>query len=97
MGDESESDDDFKKEHSQLYPLLVILGCVAFIAPLLVYCFWIGEANLWVILGAFGAFIVGIGLFNIVGAILRQYLGHIVTLGCFLLGGVMIWVSLLLI
>ena len=97
MGDESDSDDDFKEEHPWMYPLLVILGCVAFIAPLLVYCFWIGEANLWAILGAFGAFIMGIGLFNIVGAILRQYLGHIVTLGCFLLGGVMIWVSLLLI
>ena len=92
-----DSDDDFKEEHPRLYPLLVILGCVAFIAPLLTYCFWIGEANLWALLGAFGAFIVGIGLFNIVGAILHQYLGHIVTLGCFLLGGVMIWVSLLLI
>lgn len=91
------SDDDFKEEHPRLYPLLVILGCVAFIAPLLVYCLWIGEANLWALLGVAGAFIMGIGMFNIVAAILHQYLGHVVTVGCFLLGGVMIGVSLLLI
>lgn len=92
-----DSDDDFKAEHPRLYPLLVILGCVAFIAPLLVYCLWIGEANLWALLGIAGAFIMGIGMFNIVAAILHQYLGHVVTVGCFLLGGVMIGVSLLLI
>lgn len=92
-----DSDDDFKAEHPRLYPLLVILGCVAFIAPLLVYCLWIGEANLWALLGIAGAFIMGIGMFNIVAAILHQYLDHVVTVGCFLLGGVMIGVSLLLI
>ena len=92
-----DSDDDFKAEHPRLYPLLVILGCVAFIAPLLVYCLWIGEANLWALLGVAGAFIMGIGMFNIVAAILHQYLGHVVTVGCFLLGSVMIGVSLLLI
>lgn len=92
-----DSDDGFKAEHPRLYPLLVILGCVAFIAPLLVYCLWIGEANLWALLGVAGAFIMGIGMFNIVAAILHQYLGHVVTVGCFLLGGVMIGVSLLLI
>ena len=49
------------------------------------------------LLGLGGSVIVSIGLCNIVALIVHQYLGHVVTIGCFLLGGVMIGVSLLLI
>ena len=92
-----DSDDDFKQEHPRLYALSIVLVVVAFMTPPLAYCIWVGQANMWALLGVFGAFIVGIGLCNIVAAIVHQYLGHIFTISCFLLGGVMISVSLLLI
>lgn len=94
-----DSDEEFKQEHPWLYPLLVVLGLVAFLGPLALYCILVGKTadSWWAILGGAGSLIVGIGLFNIVAIAVRQYLGHIVTIGCFLLGGVMIGVSLLLI
>ena len=94
-----DSDEEFKQEHPWLYPLLVVLGLVTFLGPLALYCILVGKTadSWWAILGGAGSLIVGIGLFNIVAIAVRQYLGHIVTIGCFLLGGVMIGVSLLLI
>ena len=36
----------------------------------------------------------GVGLFNFVAILINQYLGHLVSLLSFLIGGVLIWVSL---
>ena len=44
-----------------------------------------------------GGFIVGIGLFNFVAIILHQYLGHLVSILSFLIGGVLMAVSVPLI
>ena len=43
----------------------------------------------------FGAFLIGIGLFNFVAIIIRQYLGHLVSIVSFILGGACIWISLI--
>ena len=52
--------------------------------------------NGWTFLGMGGGFLVGVGLFNIVGAWLEQYLGHWVTILCLVLGGAMMAASWLL-
>lgn len=69
----------------------MVLGIVALQAPFALYGVLTGGEveTAWGIVGGVGAFIVGIGLFNIVAAALKQYLGHFVTLGCFLLGGLL--------
>ena len=41
-----------------------------------------------------GSMIFGVGLFNFVAILINQYLGHLVSLLSFLIGGVLIWVSL---
>ena len=46
-------------------------------------------------LGAFGAFLFGIGLFNYVAIIIRQFLGHLLSIVCFAIGAVLIGLSLL--
>lgn len=94
-----DSDDDFKAEHPRLYALSIVLLLVALMAPPTLYVIFVlnNGATAWGLLGLGGSVIVSIGLCNIVALIVHQYLGHIVTIGCFLLGGVMIGVSLLLI
>ena len=47
-------------------------------------------------LGVAGGFVTGVGLFNLVGAWLHQYLGHVFTLLCVGGGTLMMAVSLLL-
>ena len=94
-----DSDDDFKAEHPRLYALSIVLLLVALMAPPTLYVIFVlnNGATAWGLLGLGGSVIVSIGLCNIVALIVHQYLGHVVTIGCFLLGGVMIGVSLLLI
>ena len=66
--------------------------------PLVLYLFLIPdptvEINIWGVLGIIGAFIVGIGLFNLVAIMIRQYLGHLVTILSFLIGGLLMAISL---
>lgn len=50
-----------------------------------------------ILLGLIGAFIFGIGCFNIVAAFMQQYLGHKVTLICFSLGFILSIVSILIV
>lgn len=79
-----ESDDAFKKEHPVAYPLFVILGLAALLAPMVLFFLLIGGNSGEITLGSalfglLGGFCVGVGLFNIVAAFLGQYLGHKVT------------------
>ena len=46
-----------------------------------------------VMLGFAGGFIFGIGLFNFVAIIIKQYLGHWVSIVSFLIGGAMMLIS----
>ena len=93
------SDDDFKHKHPIGYGVLVFCGIVALLLPLLLLLLiteiWFpAPPSGFLLLAMAGCFIVGIGLFNIVAAWIGQYLGHWLTFGSLLLGGILIAVSL---
>jgi len=97
----AQSDVRFQLEHPRAYRLLVFLGCTALLLPVVLY----GVITLAVfpapnspllMLGWLGAFIFGVGLFNIVAAWIHQYLGHAVTAVCFALGTALVAISCLL-
>lgn len=85
------SDNDFKRAHPVGYVFLLLIGMFVLFTPMVAYIAYIifinPCPNEWTImLGWAGTFAIGVGLFNIVGAWIHQYLGHGVTLGC-ILGG----------
>lgn len=93
------SDAQFKKRHPVGYVFLVIFGVAVFMLPMLLYGLYTipiygDEMNNWLLLGLVGSMVFGVGLFNFVAIIIRQYLGHLVSILSFLIGGVLIWVSL---
>ena len=92
------SDADFKQAHPIGYGFLVALGITALLTPFIGYALYTGialsAASGWLILGWVGAFIIGIGLFNFVAIIIKQYLGHWVSILSFLIGGILVAVSL---
>ena len=95
------SDDEFKAEHPIGYFFLVLLGITALLMPVIIFMYYyivyvvpVTDSPAWMILGWIGSFIIGIGLFNFVGIIIKQYLGHLVSIFSFLLGGIMVALSL---
>ena len=93
------SDEDFKRKHPVGYFFLVLLGIAAFIAPMAVYGIYVintfgNEGNGWFLLGLLGSMAIGVGLFNFVAIIIKQYLGHLVSIISFLIGGILIAISL---
>ena len=95
------SDDIFKKAHPIAYGAIVFLGIVALLGPVagwIIYSLIVNPApnSFWLMLGFAGAFSIGIALFNIVAAILKQYLGHYVTLGCSAFGVFLIYLAILI-
>ena len=91
------SDYEFKEKHPIGYGFLVLLGIVALMLPVILYLFFVIPYDInsaWIMLGWVGAFIVGIGFFNFVAIIIKQYLGHLVSILSFVIGGVLIWISL---
>ena len=93
------SDDEFKRKHPIGYVFLVMLGLVALMLPVILYLVFVIPLDInspWLMLGWVGAFVVGIGLFNFVAIIIKQYLGHLVSILSFIIGGILIWLSLLL-
>ena len=92
-----EADQEFKRKHPIGYPALVMLGMVALLLPACLFCVLVdGTKSGWIVLGFVGGFVFGIGLFNFVAIIIKQYLGHLVSIACFLVGGVMMLISWLL-
>lgn len=94
-------DDNFEKEHPVIYGILCVIGILVLVLPNILFTIYITlvtqpEGEIFLLIGIVGAFIVGIGLFNIVAAWMKQYMGHLVTIGCFLLGGLLIVLSLML-
>lgn len=92
------SDEDFKRQHPIGYGFLVGCGIGGLLLPqiilILVTCVFFPAPNSgFLILAMLGCFIIGIGIFNIVAAWIGQYLGHWVTFGCFLLGGLLVAIS----
>ena len=97
----SASDDIFKKAHPIAYGFIVFLGIIALIGPCFVWIIYSGVINpapnsFWLMLGFAGAFSIGIALFNVVAAILKQYLGHFLTLGCSTFGVLLIYIAFLI-
>lgn len=91
------SDYEFKEKHPIGYGFLVLLGIVALLFPVVLYLIFVIPYDInsaWIMLGWVGAFIVGIGFFNFVAIIIKQYLGHLVSILSFVIGGVLIWISL---
>lgn len=96
-----ESDADFQRRHPVGYVFAVLLGIFALLLPMTVYVLVVRPPHtppgFGVFLGMAGGFIVGIGLFNFVAIILHQYLGHLVSILSFLIGGALMAVSVSLI
>ena len=92
-------DSDYYYEHPVKYRLLQTAGGLAIWLPMLIYYFitiaFDAPENWWTLLGEFGAMIFGIGIFNIIGIALDKYMGHIVTIGCFLVGGGFVFISVI--
>ena len=90
------SDARFKEKHPVGYAFLVVFAVAVFMMPMLLFGWvaWEEEENGWLLLGLVGSMIFGVGLFNFVAILINQYLGHLVSLLSFLIGGVLIWVSL---
>ena len=68
------SDDAFKRTHPVGYRFLVALGLVALLGPMALWTALLVIGRLpavgaWPLLGAFGAFLFGIGLFNYVAMV----------------------------
>lgn len=87
------SDDEFKAKHPIGYGFLVMLGIATLLLPAIAFCVLVGTDEGWVLLGAAGGFVFGIGLFNFVAIIIKQYLGHWVSIVSFLIGGAMMVAS----
>jgi len=92
------SDYEFKEAHPVGYGFLVMLGIAALLLPVILYMVFvipIADNSPWIMLGWVGGFVIGIGLFNFVAIIIKQYLGHLVSIISFIVGGVLIWISLI--
>lgn len=87
------SDEEFKQKHPVGYFFLVLLGIAVLLLPAILFSALVGSETGWVILGFAGGFVFGIGLFNFVAIIIKQYLGHWVSIVCFSLGSIMMFLS----
>ena len=91
------SDYEFEESHPIGYGFLVMLGIVALLLPVILYMVFIipiADNSPWLMLGWVGGFVIGIGLFNFVAIIIKQYWGHWVSIISFITGSILIWVSL---
>ena len=93
------SDRAFQKAHPCAYGFLVFLAILALLGPVFVFLIYTQGINPapnspWLILGGLGAFIFGIGLFNFVAVILKQYLGHWLSITCFLIGSALVAIAM---
>lgn len=92
------SDYEFQSKHPIGYFFLVLLGIVALLLPVALYLMLILPYDInspWIMLGWVGGFVIGIGLFNFVAIIIKQYFGHIVSILSFIIGGILVWISLI--
>lgn len=95
------SDYMFKQEHPIAYGFLVFFGITALVLPIVIFLVFTlaifpAPNSPLLLLGFAGAFIFGVGLFNIVAAWIHQYLGHLVTILSFIIGIILIAFSCLL-
>ena len=60
---------------------------------IILYVVGSGTESRWMILGLAGGLIFGVGLFNFTAIIIKQYLGHLVSVISFVAGGLMMLIS----
>ncbi len=90
-------------EHPHALRLLRAISVSALLLPMVVYgalaCFVFNiEGKGWqALVGILGSISLGVGLFNISAAWMDQYLGHRLTIICFVIGALMVTASCLLI
>ena len=89
------SDVAFRARHPIAYWILITIAITALLLPAILVLFFAlripgSSNNAILLLGFAGGFVVGLGLFNLVAAWLRQYLGHVFTIICLLAGAGMI-------
>ena len=83
------SDDEYRALHPIKYYFVVALSMAALLAPMIVLGISLHTPTVG-FAGIVGAFIIGIGLFNFVAIIMDQYLGHLVSILSFIIGGILI-------
>ncbi len=96
------SDEEFKKKHPVGYVLLVMLGILAFLTPLILFIIFplgifeeYALSTGWGGLAIVACLMMGVGFFNLVAAIIHQYLGHKLTIICIFGGGALVGISIL--
>ena len=103
------SDIQLKEKYGKLYTLHIVFSIVILLIPLFIFIFLIptsafeattklGEllSFLGFVLGLIGSFAIGIGFVNVFAAIIKQYLGHFVTLIALTIGMVLDMLGLFL-
>ena len=96
---EEDSDGEMSAAHPVLYSAFAVLGILLFVGALVGYGLLTHALSLfgaWVILGYIGAAALGVSLFSLLMAWIRQYMGHALTLTLLTGGGLCILISLLL-
>lgn len=95
-----ESDYEFKTHHPILYKFVVGLGLLSLFVPmfgfLVIATLLAPQSNAWMLLGLVGSFVFGVGLFNFVAIIMKQYLGLKLSIMTFSIGLALMVISILL-
>jgi hypothetical protein len=95
-----ESDYEFKTHHPILYKFVVLLGLLALFVPMFGYLviasMFVSQSNYWMLLGLAGSFVFGVGLFNFVAIIMKQYLGLKLSIVTLSIGLALMAISILL-
>lgn len=95
------ADDAFKSKYLIRYGIIVSVGLLALLAPMLIYMAYVlfinpAKNSPILLLGLVGTFMIGAGLFNIVGAWVQQYMGHKITAICLIIGSLITLLSIVL-
>lgn len=95
-----ESDYEFKTHHPIQYKFVVGLGLLSLFVPmfgfLVIATLLAPQSNAWMLLGLVGSFVFGVGLFNFVAIIMKQYLGLKLSIMTFSIGLALMVISILL-
>ena len=90
----------FRAEHPREYRIITTCAAISMLLPPFLDLVIAGGVfhapnSPWLMLGFAGAFVFGIGLYNIAAAWMEQYLGHLLTMLSFTVGAAMVAASLL--
>lgn len=97
---EADADEALALAHPVLYRAFVLLGVILLFGAVIGFGLLAGVglslSSPWLILGYLGAFAFGVGLYSLAMAWVHQYMGHLPTALCTLLGALCMAVAILL-